>query len=80
MLPVMTQEQLRQNLMDAGCDDQLIQSYLAAMQENDRNKCIRLLEGRRRALLDEIHGGEKRLDCLDYLRYRLQRERKEEGE
>lgn len=76
MIPTMTVEEIRQNLIDAGCDDQLIQSYMTAMQENDRHKCTRLLEGWRRALLDEIHGGEKRLDCLDYLRYQLQKEQK----
>ena len=29
------------------------------------------------ALLDEIHGAQKRLDCLDYLRYQLQKKREE---
>lgn len=73
MIPAMTEEQVRQNLIDAGCDDKLIQSYLVAMRDHDDHKCAQLLERRRRALLDEIHGEEKQLNCLDYLRYQLQR-------
>ncbi len=77
MIPTMTEEQIRQNLIDAGCDDQLIQSYMTAMKEKDRFQCSWLLDNWRRVLLDEIHGGEKRLDCLDYLRYQLQKQGKE---
>ena len=73
MVPVMTEEDIRQGLLDAGCDAVLIQGYLEAARSGDRRKCLLLLERRRRALLDEIHGGQKRLDCLDYLRYQLKK-------
>lgn len=73
MILPMTENEIRQNLIDAGCDDRLIQSYMAAMQENDCHQCLRLLEHRRCALLDEIHAAEKRLSCLDYLRYQLRK-------
>lgn len=79
MIAAMTVEEIKQNLMDAGCDDQLIQSYLSAMQERDHHKCTRILEGWRRALLDEIHGTEEQLSCLDYLRYQLQKRKGENG-
>lgn len=69
----MTEEQIHQNLIDAGCDEHLIRSYMAAARENNAKECSRLLERWRRTLLDEIHSGEKRLGCLDYLRYQLQK-------
>ena len=31
----MTAEDIRQNLIDAGCDDELIRSYMTAMQKDD---------------------------------------------
>lgn len=73
----MTEEDIQRNLFDAGCDEQVIRRYMAARRSGDSRSCSRLLEERRRALLDEIHGGQKRLDCLDYLRYQLQRKQEE---
>ena len=73
MFPPMTENEIRQNLIDAGCDERLIQSYMTAMKANACHKCLRLLERRRCALLDEIHAAEKRLSCLDYLRYQLRK-------
>lgn len=73
MIPAMTEEELRQILLDAGCDDQTIGCYLAAARSDDGRGCSRLLEGRRRILLEGIHAEEKKLTCLDYLRYQLKR-------
>lgn len=76
MLP-MTEEDIQRNLLDAGCDEQVIGHYMAARRSGDSRSCSRLLENRRRALLDEIHDAQKRLDCLDYLRYQMQKTQKE---
>ena len=35
---------------------------------------MRLLRIHRQGLLDEVHTGEKRIDCLDYLVYQMEKE------
>lgn len=72
MISVLTEDEIRQNLKDAGCDEPLIERTLSALRTGDSKGCSLLLESWRRTLLDEIHGGQKRLDCLDYLRFQLQ--------
>ncbi len=55
-------------LRDAGCSDELIELYGSAASDCAR---ICLLKRHRRELLDDIHSGQKKLECLDYLIYRL---------
>ncbi len=61
-------EKTLNNLRDAGCSEALI-----AELETLPSTCARLcrLKTYRRELLDEIHAGQKRLECLDYLIYQL---------
>lgn len=56
-------------LRDAGCDETLIGAIAGAPSEYAR---MQLLKEHRRKLLADIHAGQKRLECLDYLIYRLQ--------
>lgn len=55
-------------LRDAGCSDELIELYGSAASDCAR---ICLLKRHRRELLDDIHSGQQKLECLDYLIYRL---------
>ena len=55
-------------LRDAGCSEELIELYGSATSDCTR---ICLLKRHRRELLDDIHSGQKKLECLDYLLYRL---------
>ena len=41
---------------------------------SNKTKAGDLLRQQRRKLLGEIHTGQKQLDCLDYLLYRMDRE------
>lgn len=67
-------EEVLQNLMDAGCDAETIDGYL------DCGACgrdqIKLLRNHRRCLLDKLHQGQKQIDCLDYLIYQIEKERR----
>ena len=65
---------LRQNLVDAGCDDHLIACCMDCFQMSNKTKAEYLLRQQRRKLLGKIHTGQKQLDCLDYLLYRMDRE------
>ncbi|MGI6027779.1 MAG: hypothetical protein ACOX81_00020 [Candidatus Heteroscillospira sp.] len=60
-------DSVKQNLKDAGCEDDFIEKVIFTL-ENDQNKeVLLLLRGWRNSLLDEIHSNQHRLDCLDYL-------------
>ncbi len=67
---------VRQNLIDAGCDDQTTESCMACFNEGDMAKMLPALATHRQALLDELHKEQKRIDCLDYLVYTIQRDEK----
>lgn len=79
MIPGRTEDEIRQNLKDAGCGNQMIARCMEAVKAGDGQRCARLLEDRRRALLDRIHGEEKKLSCLDYLRYQLRKNQRQAG-
>ena len=56
------------NLRDAGCDEALI-TELEALPSSCAQLCR--LKAYRRDLLNDIHAGQKKLECLDYLIYQL---------
>ena len=60
----------RTNLADAGCSAELINEFDSLCS---CAKVARLREHRRQ-LLDDIHAGQKKLECLDYLIYQLRNE------
>lgn len=64
---------IRRNLEDAGCSEELIGRFIQAFEAGAAHECARILEGYRRTLLEDIHTGEEKLDCLDYLRYQMKR-------
>ena len=64
------------NLADAGCDPDTVRSYCEMEQcvcekPGVRQQQIELLRKHRRELLDELHGCQDKIDCLDYLLYQL---------
>ena len=60
-----------QNLEDAGCDPETVEEFLALDGEGQTGEQLKLLARQRRQLLDRVHREEKRIDCLDYLAYQL---------
>lgn len=62
-----------QNLEDAGCDSKTIEEFLSLNAEGKIKEQLNLLARQRRHLLDRVHKEEKRIDCLDYLTYQLNR-------
>lgn len=73
----MTEEQVTQILKDAGCPAEFIGEYRLAMEAKDVPRRLRLLGMYRCGMLERVHVEQKRLDCLDYLRYRLEKQMKE---
>ena len=67
---------LRENLKDAGCDLDTIRRCETLAQDEKKGELIRLLSLHRRALLDAVHENERRIDCLDYLIYQIEKQGK----
>ncbi len=66
---------LRQNLLDAGCGWDTVQRCMELVKKREDAELLRLLSRHRRELLDEVHQAEKRIDCLDYLIYQIEKQK-----
>lgn len=65
------QDALAQNLQDAGCDESTIEQYLKYGSVGCLNMQLCILSKQRSQLLDSIHKEQKKLDCLDFLIYKI---------
>ena len=83
-----SEEDVIQNLKDAGCDRKIIACFMKCMAQDDFNGQLRLMKEHRQCLLDKVHKAkrpseelfcleEKQIDCLDYLVYQIDRNRTE---
>lgn len=63
-----------QNLKDAGCDDEVVKTFMELAETGEKQKQYRLLEKHRRDLLDKVHNRERQIDCLDYLVFQMKKE------
>ena len=70
-----SEEDVIQNLKDAGCDRKIIECFMECMARDDFNGQLRLMKEQRKCLLDRVHKNEKQIDCLDYLVYQIDRSR-----
>lgn len=68
------EEDIIQNLKDAGCDEVTIQTFMDDLHSGKQAMGTELLERHRRCLLDDLHGSQKRIDCLDYLLFMLRKQ------
>lgn len=66
-------ELMVQNLLDAGADDKTAAQFSALLKNGTRAQQINLLKEQRAILLDNLHGSQNRLDCLDYLLYTMKK-------
>lgn len=65
---------LLQNLIDAGCDNNLAEEITKLLNENKTTEVMAILAKHRKSVLDNCHAEQKKIDCLDYLVYRLKKE------
>ncbi len=59
------------SLIVAGCNTEQVDQFMKLLAEGKKETGLSLLEKHRRYLLDCYHADQKRIDCLDYLIYRL---------
>ncbi|MBD5137648.1 MAG: hypothetical protein HDT39_17205 [Lachnospiraceae bacterium] len=62
-----------QNLKDAGCDNDIITTFIEDIRDDRIDEGLKLLATHRCLLLDALHREQKRIDCLDYLVYTMQK-------
>ena len=66
-------EAVIQNLKDAGCKKDLIEQFLVYYDKQEGEQQIALLEKHRNHLLDKVHIEEKKIFCIDYLIYQIEK-------
>ena len=62
-----------QNLKDAGCSACIISDFMEDLKEGRTAEGLKLLAVHRRSLLNHLHEEQKRIDCLDYLVWQMER-------
>ena len=67
-------EMVIENLKDAGCNISAIEKFMDCAANNRKEKQLEILEKQRSVLLKRIHKDEKRISCLDYLVYQINRD------
>ncbi len=65
---------LRENLIDAGCDPALCHRITELLTEGRRGEAVELLTQHRRKVLENCHREQSRIDCLDYLLHKLEKQ------
>ena len=73
MVAIGSRESVIQNLEDAGCETEMIRNFLVWFDKGQQAKQLELLEHQREYLLGRVHTDERRISCLDYLIYQIQR-------
>lgn len=68
---------LQQNLIDAGCDAALTDQFISLTGRGREKEALTLLAKHRKSLLENCHTAERKIDCLDYLVYRMEKKAKE---
>jgi hypothetical protein len=69
------EEDLIQNLKDAGCDNDTISKFIGLSESKKIKDELNLLSKQRKNLLDNLHKIEKSINCLDYLVYQINQRR-----
>ena len=69
----MSGEELTQALRDAGCDKAKATELMQLYTEGQTAKAQKLLSQHRKELLDGIHAEERKINCLDFLVYEMNR-------
>lgn len=63
-----------QNLKDAGCDEQTTENCMSFAKDGNLGGMLPILKQYREVLLGSVRSGQKKIDCLDYLIYKIQKE------
>lgn len=62
-----------QNLKDAGCGQEMTEDCMSFVKAGNLEEILPILKQYRRTLLGTVRLGQKKLDCLDYLIYKIEK-------
>lgn len=60
-------------LKDAGCSEELKKQLIALQENGQTDEFLRLLAKHKTNLLTDLHASQKRVDCLDFLVYKIKK-------
>lgn len=66
-------EAVLQNLKDAGCGQEAIRQFVDCQEKGNLQGQLQVLSKQREKLLEKVHAVERRIDCLDYLVFQLEK-------
>ena len=67
-------DDLIQNLRDAGCDPQTLETVCRLYENHQTADAVKALRRYRCHLMDALHESQERVDCLDFLIRRMGKE------
>lgn len=70
----MDKQALSQNLIDSGCKKTIIDKFFLFFEQGKMKDALRLLSLHRVKLIDNLCASQKKIDCLDYLIFKLKQE------
>lgn len=73
MISLKSKETIVQNLKDAGCATQMIDDFMLYFDKDQKEDQLALLAVQRQKLLSKVHVEEKKISCLDYLIYQIEK-------
>jgi len=62
-----------QNLIDAGCNKEMTDKCISLIDNGKISEFIAILLKHRSNLLKAVHPSHKKIDCLDYLIYKIKK-------
>ncbi|MDO4623108.1 MAG: hypothetical protein Q4B22_09160 [Eubacteriales bacterium] len=66
-------EEIIENLRDAGCSEEAICCFLDDFCSGNKKVSAARLREHRKELLNEMHSSQRKIDCLDYFLYLLEK-------
>ena len=67
-------EQLKQNLSDAGCSREAAKDIMEMCEAGNIEGALRTMKKDRCRLMDELHESGRKVDCLDFLIRKTEKE------
>lgn len=65
---------LMQCLLDMGCSPELTREFIEYQHTGNKAGQLKVLTKHRRNLLDSLHAEQEKLDCLDYIIFKIKKD------
>lgn len=67
------EKEIKRNLRDAGCSKCTADSFIEHFNRDEVGQALNILKKHREELLCECHKCQKKIDCLDYLIFEIEK-------